>query len=177
MLYRLYNEMPRSEIQAAINDVVNHARTEWAPLPFEGEFPMRGFGIANLRPKDLYATTTGMQSSVYWACSQNAASGYSSFVNMTISDMAYVLITGVMSLDANPTITMMQPDANGVTLPVMDFEEMYSWDLARAWLSAPFSVKPEGNLTIDTIGTSIVQKEKFGLLGKTVAKRTYLISQ
>jgi hypothetical protein len=177
MLLRLTDERPDRAIREAIQAVVNDATVEWAPMKFEGEFPTKGFGITELRPKYVYSTASAMQGSAYWLMSISAASTWLSWIDVTITDMLYVVITGIFNLSASPSATEIFPSANGEDLPVVNIEQMYAWDLARGWFPKPFSVKPAGNLKVWAQGSAASTGEKLGLLGHGIGKRAYLITK
>lgn len=181
-LIRLTEKRPDKEIINTVKDAVKDAMAKWSEN-YEGEYPKTGFGVTNLRPRDVALTNaaTGVQgscaSSIYWGLiSITTASAWGDWINLTIDDRAYLVVTGIFNLDSNPQITNLRFKANGEDLPAMNIEELYSWDLARAYLSKPFFVRPENNLTVRYVGQSTkTAVERIGLLGYCIAKRSYLI--
>jgi len=158
--------------------VVDAAQTEWAPLKYEGEYPISGFGITELRPKHIWGTTIGnyvnATGSITWGASIATASTYFDWMNMTLTDMAYVIVSGVFDLEADPRVTEIAPTANGEDLPTVNLEQMYGLDLARVWFEKPFAARPNNNLRIQLVARS-TGIERIGLMGHTIAKRAYLI--
>lgn len=185
-LLRLSDKRPDAQIDQAIADAIKDASETWRPLQFEGEFPKNGFGIQTLRPWHLfydhssrtmtgtYAATTG----AIWGFSYAAASTwYSSINNVTTSERAYLVLEGVFSRAADPQVTEIQFVINSEEHPVLNIEEMYTFDLAEAWFSKPVWLKPQTNLTIRSIANNAVTYEQLGFLGRTIAKKPYLVSR
>jgi hypothetical protein len=177
VMLRLTEERPDANIKAAVSEVVRQAKSEWSPLAWEGEYPRGGFGITSISPEHVYGGTTSPNSSVTWGASITAACGWNDWFNTTITDQAYVIPVGVFDLDAAPQITEIQATANGVTLPVLNLEEMMGFDIARAFFTRPFAVKPNNNLTVAVTGRAATTDERFGLVGYTVGKRAYVITR
>jgi len=179
-LLRLTAERPDAAIRKAVQEAIRLAETEWAPLRFEGIYPERGFGITTLRPKDIVydGTLTGTaQSSIAWIFSISAASTWVDIVDITLSNDLYVVIEGVFSRMADPSITAIKFVVGGIDLPVINIEEMYTWDLARAYFEQPIIVKPSTALKIRAVGTKASTAEYFGFIGHTIAKRPFLIKE
>lgn len=181
-LIRLSNQRPDNEIQQAIQKAVNMAKQEWGQLNYEGEYAKSGFGITILRPKDLNvasgSTVTGTaQGSVGWYYSIATASTWTTMIEVDTEDDLYLIIEGVMSRMASPSVLQVKFTVNGEELPIINIEEMYTWDLARAYLSKPFIVKPKSNFKFEAIGSKASTAELFGLLGHIIAKRSRLIKK
>lgn len=186
-LIRLTNKRPDHAITEAVQTAIGLATSEWAPLVFEGEFPKTGFGIGKLRARDIAVTNqqaglngTGVYSSIMFAATFAAASTWAEWLNINIDDRLYVVVTGLQALDPNPAITAMRFRAGGEDLPVLPIEELYTYDMARAYLSKPFIIQPGNNMTCNIVGTRAragVDYERLGLLGFAIAKRAYLIIQ
>ena len=175
MLIRVSDARPDEAIRKMIDGVISEAREEWKPAEYEGYFPRTGFGITELRVKHVPSYGgTYWGSSHYWAVSITASNTFEEWINGTMTDMAYIIIEGLFNREASPKIYEVSPNANGNDLPTISIEHMYTYDMARAWLEAPFSVKPNSQFIwrnkADDTGI-----ERFGLMGHTVAKRAYLI--
>ena len=180
-LLRLTAERPDAKIRDTIKKTISDAEVEWAPLRFEGIFPAKGFGITNLRPKDICfdgSTLTGTaQSSIAWIFSIAAASTWYDIVDLTISQDLYVIIEGVFSRMADPSITNIKFVVDGSDRPIINVEEMYTWDLSRAYFEEPIVVKPSTSLKIRAVGTKASTAEYFGFMGHIIAKRPFLIKE
>ena len=180
-LLRLVEEKPDAAIRNKVSEAIKLASEEWKPLVFEGVYPKAGFGIATLRPKDICfdgSSLTGTaQSSIAWIFSLAAASTWYNIVDLTLSQDLYVVLTGIHSRTANPAITNIKPVIDGSDLPILNIEEMYTWDLAAAYFTEPILVKPSTGLRIRAIGTEARTAEYFGFIGQTVAKRPFLIKE
>ena len=182
-LIRLTEKRPDKEIVNTVRSAIADATSKWAPMAYQGEYPTNGFGITNLRARDVCLTNaaTGVQascpSSIYFGLiSITTASAWGDWINLTVDDRAYLVITGIFNLDPTPQISQLRFKANGEDLPSMSIEELYGWDLARGYLSKPFFVRPENNLTVRYVGRNTrASVERMGLLGYCIAKRSYLI--
>lgn len=178
MLLRLTDMRPDVEIEKAIDATVGDATAAWEPQDYEGEYPVSGFGIGTLRPKYVLTTaiTSAFLSSAYWGASVAASQTFADWINVTMTDMCYVIPTGVFDLEAAPKITEVHNEANGQSLPTINIEEMFGWDLARAFYRKPYVVRPNNNITVAIQGRDVTTAgERFGLLGYAIAKRAYLI--
>jgi len=176
-LIRLTENRPDVEIQKGIAAAIKHATDMWAPLQYEGEYPSKGFGITTLRPRDVYTAST-MLGSAYWTISIAAASTWQDWIDVALTDMAYVIVTGIFNIDPAPKTVEIRGKCAGNDLPVVNIEEMYAWDLARAWFTKPFWAKPSDGITIRAMGKAATTVgERLGLLGYTVGKRAYLIKE
>ncbi|MBW2675397.1 MAG: hypothetical protein JRD89_18645 [Deltaproteobacteria bacterium] len=173
-LLRLTDVRPDDEIRRLVEEVVANAEAEWAPLKYEGQYPVGGFGITELRPKHIRGGTHNIPSSVTWSASIATASTYFDWMDLTLTDMAYVIQTGVFNLEASPRVTEIAPSANGQDLPTVNLEQMYALDLARVWHEKPFAARPNNNFKNQLVGRD-TGVERIGLLGYCVAKRAYLI--
>lgn len=183
-LLRLTNKRPDADIDKAIAQTVADASVLWSPLTFEGEFPLHGFGIANLRPYHVQNSTTAKPVTCnlnYWQTSQVISSAFSDWIDTTVDEDTYVVITGYFSLEQQCQVTEIAPTANGVQLPPLNVEEMHGWDLARGFFTKPFSVKPKSNLKIRAYGdpdrNNNQSSIRIGLLGYAVGKRAYIIKE
>lgn len=167
-LLRLLDEKPDEEIRQVLRQVIDDAKVEWSPLEYEGEYPIKGFGITEIRPRHVGLSTD------YWQFT--VTSSWSDWINKTLSDNNYIVVEGIFNLTPDPQTTEIFPSANGKDLPIINIEQLYTLDIARAWFGKPFAVKPNGNLTIQAIGRA-TNTEHLGLLGHTIAKVSYLINK
>jgi len=179
-LLKVTDKRPDAEIDKLVDAVIADATAAWSPEKFDGEYPKTGFGIGILRPKDVQVkagvaldTAVG---SVYWGASIAAASTWQDWINITTSLDAYLIITGVMILDATPNVVAIRPHVDGEDFPVIDVEQIYAWDEAKGWFSKPFAVKPGKSFKIRILAKN-AGIANIGLLGYKVAKRGYLITE
>ena len=179
-LLKVTDKRPDAEIDKLVDAVIADASATWAPEKFDGEYPKTGFGVGVLRPKDVQVEDTtaeaGAVGSVYWGASITAASTWQDWFNITTSEDTYLIITGVMVLDATPNVTAIRPHVDGEDFPVIDIEQIYAWDEAKGWFSKPFAVKPSKTFKMRVIGKN-AGIANIGLLGYKVAKRGYLITE
>ncbi len=162
-------------LKKVIDDI---AATDWKELQYEGEYPVTGFGIQELRPGHL-GTTLGSNT---YAWRTTVAAGLTAYTwndwfgTITINQDSYIVITGFINLSPNPTITEIKITANGNELPVMHIEYMYGLQEARIWLKKPIVLKPKSTIKIE-LWTTAAQQNLFGLMGFTIGKRSYLINK
>lgn len=178
-LLRLIGARPDAEIEKLLKKTVADGEIEWKPLKYEGQYPTTGFGITELRPKVLKGgTTDNVISSVMWGASLAAAAGastYFTWFDVTLTDQAYAMPTGVFNLESTPQVTEMGPSANGLDLPTVNLEQLYALDMARAWFEKPFAARPNNNFKVQLVARVATGTERIGLLGYLIAKRSYLI--
>lgn len=161
-------------LKQVIEEIVS---TDWKELKYEGEYPQTGFGIQEIRPHHF-----GLISDAYAVWQTTVAAGLTAYTwndwfgTVSVNQDAYIVITGFFNLTAGPTITAIKVTANGNELPVMHIEYMYGLEEARIWLKKPLVLKPKSTVKIELYTTTATQN-KFGLLGFTIAKRSYLINK
>lgn len=163
----------------AVQTAIADAELLWKPERFEGVFPVSGFGIRRLRPRDLVANSGSIAgpSNSTWIFSLGTASTWGKMISSgVLSDSAYCIITGIFNYDASPDVRAIKITADGVEYPATDISEMYGWDIAIANLSHPIIIRPEKKITVEAIADTSGQKQ-MGFLGYTIAKRSYLIAQ
>lgn len=154
------------EIKRMVNETIKKATAEFSPLAYEGAYPRNGFGMAILRPR-----TVGIGND-YWQMTVTAS--FADWINHTLDQSEFVVVTGIMNLTADPATTQIWPKANGQDLPVVSIEELYALEKSRGWFEEPFAVSPNNNITVQAVGR-IAQTERLGLMGYHIAKRSYLI--
>jgi hypothetical protein len=179
-LLKLTDKRPDAEINSLVDAVIADAGATWGPEKFDGEYPKSGFGIGILRPKDVQvedgSAESGAVGSIYWGASIAAASTWQDWINISTSEDCYIIVTGIFCLDATPNVTAIRPYIDGEDMPVIDIEQLYSWDEAKGWFSKPFAVKPQKSFKLRIVGKT-AGVAKIGLLGYVVAKRGYLITE
>lgn len=167
---------------AAIKEVIRLAEQEWSPLKFEGEFPISGFGITEIRPYHVENTTSNIPQTSnlnYWQTSQLVGSTWTTWIEVANNRDQYLIVTGLFDLETDPGVTEIAITANGTALPVINVEQMHAGDVGRMFFSKPFFVKPNGTLKIQLYGKAGVAantSERIGLLGYAVCKRERLIT-
>lgn len=183
VVYKVVDPRGEATVASAINTAVADAEAFWAPEKYDGVFLIKGFGIKRLQIRDLAGSNANGTSimcwtiSDCWSLSAAAAETWGTVISgATLSDSAYVVLTGLFNYDGNPDVEALKITADGIEYPVMDIIEMYGWDTAIAYLSHPIVVRPEKKITIEwkcrTAGV-----KNFGFLGYTIAKRSYLIGK
>lgn len=185
-LMRLSDQRPDRAIDAAIKATIAEAMALFAPAKFEGPWTKGGLGIVNLRARDIAQTnqSTGLQGGVagsaIMAVTAVTVSTWTNWLNLQTDDRAFQIITGVFNRSATPHITHIQPFVNGQDQSIISIEEMYTWDMQRAWFIKPYIITP-GNLHKVQVLTDTtiagVPAERIGLMGYTLGRRTYLIAQ
>lgn len=165
-LLNLTNERPDAKIQQIVNKTISTATKEWN-LPYEEEYPTSGIGISELRPRHVGIDTD------YWQAT--ITTSWADWINKTVSQNAYLVVTGIFNLTLDPMTSQIFPSANGTDLPRIDLEQMYALPEARAFFSKPFGVSCSGNLTIQAIARQ-AGTERLGLTGYAIAKKAYLIA-
>src|SRR5437867_1463692 len=178
------NANPDAAINSAVQSAIGDALTNFAPLQFDGEYPKNGFGISILRPKDLAVTNqatavlqASVASSVVWGpLSNTTASVWADWINLNIDNRLYAIITGVWYAEPTPNITALRFKANGEDSPVMDLEELQTYDVGYMFLEKPIGIRPGNAVNVRYVGLAAkATRENIGLMGYSLAKRAYLI--
>lgn len=177
------DEKPDKTIEKAVRAAIADAEANFAPLKFEGEYPVSGIGISELRPYHVENTTLNIPQTSnlnYWQTSQLTGSTWSDWINVTLDKDLYIVVTGIFDLEATPNVTEVAPSANGLDLPVVNVEQSFGLQEARVWFPKPFVVKPDNVLRIQLYGrtaTPATTSERIGLMGYAIAKRSKLITR
>lgn len=171
LLYGLA-ERPDEAINKAIDMTIEDAESEWSSLEFEGAYPTTGFGISTLRP--FHVGDPNASNYNWWDMAIAAANTWQDWMNAVIDEKLYVIVAGVFNLSASPSVTEFAFKANGQDLPVQNLEQMYALEETQAFFSAPFVIKPEGNLTGRLYGKTL-QTDNIGCIGFAIGKRAILI--
>lgn len=175
-LLRLTDTRPDEPIEKLLQSLIDEAETEWKPSQYEGWYPSKGFGIAELAPYHCHAGGTTWLSSDYWGASIAASNTWQDWMNHTQTDMAYVMATGFFDLEPNPIVTALRPNPGGEDLPVMNIEQAFALDLARAYFENPWAVKPNSPFKLRIKGND-AGTERIGLVGYCIGKRAFLINE
>ncbi len=182
---RVTDKRPDAAIDQLIAAVAADARVTWN-LNYEGQYPKTGFGITNLRARDVTFTNqvSGLQGNVagsaVWGVTAVTVSTWTDWINIPIDDRCYQIVTGIFNRSSFPSITHMRMRINGEDQAQMCLEPLYTWDQPHAWLEKPYAVRPAANHTVRLLTERTiagVPAEKIGLLGYTVGKRTFLIAE
>ena len=184
-LTRLTQDFSDQNINQLVQAVIAQAAQDFQPLQFQGEFPLDGFGIAVLRAKDVSITNqvTGLQSiatsSIVWGAQSIAsASVWQDWLNIALDNRLYITVSGFFYPENAPIIEVLRPRANGIDLPAIGIEELQTYDVSFAFFERPFGVRAAQNFTMRVVASAAKSAvEHIGLLGYTVAKKAYLISE
>lgn len=174
VLVTKFEAPPNSAILNMITEVTQKAASYWKPNTFQGAMPKDGFGIAELAPYHCMAGGTGWGSSEFWAASIAASNTWQDWMNVTLTDMTYVIATGVFDLEATPIVTALRPKMNGQDYPAMNVEQIFALEEARAFWQNPWYAEPQENFTLRIKGKDAAV-ERIGLMGYAIAQRAYLI--
>jgi len=179
VLYKTTDSRAETAIATAVQSAVDDAKSLWAPESFDGVFPTKGYGIRRLRPRDICSNSGSIYgpSNSTWLVSIIAASTWQYFISSgVLSDSCYIVITGFFNYDTTPDIDAIKINADGIEYTICDLDEAYGWDVATAYFSHPIVVRPQKLISIRCRARTAGQKQ-FGLLGFTIAKRSYLITE
>lgn len=179
VLYKSMDARADQIVANAVATAITDAESLWAPEKFDGVFPVKGFGIRKLSAIELggkSGTSLVGPYSYMWLWSVATASTWETYINETLSDSCYVVITGIYELDASPDVEAIKIIADGIEYPLIHLTEMYGWDVALAHISHPIIVRPEKAIKIKAKARTVGQKH-LGFLGYTIAKRSYLINE
>jgi len=182
VLLRNIEQKPDAEIKIALDLAIADAEKTWN-MTYDGEYPTSGFGLQELRPFNVENTTSNIPQTSnlnQWQTSQLTGSTWTDWINVTNNEDQYLVVTGIFNLDTTVQVTEIFPGANGQDLPVMNIEQLYALDVARAFFTKPFVVKPKSNITIQIYGATGVSANTstaMGLLGYCLAKRARLIDK
>lgn len=172
-LTRLTDWRPDDEIQKAIDKTIDEAEKQFSE-DFTGEYPPSGIGISTLRPEHVQTPEAGSLN--VWKIAIAAATTWQDWWNITMDEDTFVIICGIFNRTVNPGITELAWQATGKDLPVQNIEPMYVFPEPRCWLGVPFSIKPKKKFVSRLYG-EIVQTERFGAMGFTIARRDILITE
>lgn len=178
VLYKSQDARADQIVSNAVAVAIKDATTMWQNEVFDGVFPNSGFGIKRLEKFDICRgeqnTYTPFSNS--WVMSIATAKTWETYIDATLSDSAYVIITGVFEFDPAPDVTAIKITADGVEYPIIDLQEVFGWDVATAYFSHPVIIRPKKKITINLRAETAGQK-KFGFLGFVVGTRSYLIGK
>ena len=116
--------------------------------------------------------------SAAWGVTACTVSTMTSWINLNIDSRLFIVWTGIFNRTNDPHITHLKPTANGQEMSLISIEEMYSFARSTAWLVKPMTVRPKNQLQIQVLTDATiggVPSEAIGLVGVSVATRSYLI--
>ena len=178
VLYKSQDLKGDAIVAQAVQMAITDAEALWQPEKFDGVFPVKGFGIRRLQPRDIVSNSGSIvgPSNSTWTFSQGTASTWQTWISAgVLSDSCYIVITGIYNYDTNHSLEAIKINADGIEYPVNNIEEMFGWDIGTAFFSHPIVVRPEKTITISA-KTRLTGQHDIGLLGYTIAKRSYLIT-
>jgi len=172
-----------SLVQAMITDAI---QGPFSGLPYEGEFPKIGFGVSNLRSRDVAQTNQGsglfggVAGSGVWGVTAVTVSTWTDWINLAIDNRSYHLVAGVFNRSTTPSIVRIRPKTNGEDQPQIDLEAAYNFEEPLFWIEQPYAVRPGNNHTVRVYTERTIAgipAERIGLHGFVMAKRAYLIQE
>ncbi|MDO8618417.1 MAG: hypothetical protein Q7R49_00570 [Candidatus Daviesbacteria bacterium] len=184
-LSRLSSKSPDLIIAQAVRETISLAETEFSPMTFEGPWTTGGLGISVLGPRNVGATNQasslqgGVAGSGAWGVTAVTASTWTNWINLSIDNRIFIIVTGVFNRSSTPNITALKIFANGQDLPVITLEEMYTFEEQKAYFTQPVIIQPGNVLQIQVfspITLAGIPAEQIGLTGYIVGKRAYLIA-
>ena len=179
VIFKTMDVRADAAIASAVQQAVTDAESLWAPEKFDGVFPVKGFGIKRLQPRDMVSNSGSIvgPSNSTWVFSAQTASTWVTWISAgVLSDSCYAIITGFFCYDTSPDVDALKIIADGIEYATYDIQEAWGWDVATAYFSHPVVVRPEKTITIKAKAQTTGQK-KLGLLGYVLAKRSYLIGE
>ena len=175
-LLKFVDDKPTAAIAAALNDVKGKAAIEFKNQSFEGEWATSGYGITAIRPTHIQAGAAATWGSCHaWEASYAASETWTAWVNITQTQLAFELITGIFNLEALPKTTEIYYEMAGISLPTLNIEAMYAEDLSRMFYQKPLYVSPSKPWTMYIKGIGGTGRERLGLLGYTIGPHSFLI--
>lgn len=162
---------PDAEIAGGISELVEEAKKTWG-LEYEGEIPLKGgIAITTIRPHDVGHPATYD----YWEIAITTANTWQNWINTPIDKDAFVLCCGVFNNTvANPATNEIDITSNGITLPVINVDHMYSYQEPKMYFSKPVGTRSSAYLKIRCVART-AQNERLGLIGYTIAKKSFVI--
>jgi len=184
-LTRISHKSPDALIQESVSRTIQAAMQKFDEKLFEGPWTTGGLGIVSINPRNIAATNqaTGLQGGVAgsgaWGVTAVTASTWTQWINLSIDDRIFLVVTGIMTRSPAPNITAIKPYANGQDLPQVSIEEMYTFEESKAYFTEPIIISPGNIFRIDVLSPVTlagIPSEQIGLMGYTIGKRAYLIN-
>ena len=170
-------ESPDALIQAMRQTARQNAASNWTELQFGGFDPHGNqYGFADLRPTHLGLTNTTYFGE--WSVTAIAAAGVGQdWFNTTVHENTYILIYGVFNNTPNPRAMELRFLFGGNELTWSQLQEIYGWDITRAYFEQGWVVSPEQAIRAVVTANAVcaAQTEFLGLLGEVLGKRSYMI--
>ena len=188
----LVNARPDDAIKQARDDTIKRAKDIWG-LDYadasEGLYPSGNqIGRGDLRMDQCFNRATAAalialggrwQTAIATGLgfTPSATTGWQDWLDFVVDEDTFIIIEGAFSNETNPTITELKPDLGGVALPPIALDPMYAQEIPRAYLEVPAIVSPKSNMKVRLRSTNVgvVTLEQLGMIGETIAKRSYLI--
>jgi len=174
-LLKFVDDKPTAAIAAALGEIKSKAATEFRNQSFEGEWATSGYGITSIRPAHIQAGAAAWAGSHHWGASYAASETWTAWVNITQTELAYELITGIFNLEAIPKTVEVYFTMAGIDLPTLNVEALYAEDLSRMFFQKPLYVSPSKPWTTYLKAVGGIGTERIGMLGYTVGTHSYLI--
>lgn len=194
------NETPNEAIEKARNDTIERAKDIWG-LDYaessDGLYPAGNqIGRTQFRPDMCRAETFNVAPAQtnggQWRTMVNVgaappaamvtdANGWGTFFDFVLDEDVFIIIEGVFSVDTTPTIREVHNTLSGVSLPIMQIEEIYEngEDIQKGYVEVPVVVSPKSEyqcrVRSSAVGGGL--DEAFGPLGEAIGKRSFLIRE
>jgi len=188
------NERPDEAIEKARNDTIERAKDVWG-LDYadvsDGLYPQGnqiGRGFLRMDQCSNRATVAALRVlGGRWQTATQAGAGitpaaltgWADWLDFVVDEDTFIINEGIFHYGATPTIHEIEFRLSGITIPVSTIDDMYTLEIPRSYWEVPAVVSPKSsmdvNLRSDQVGLTFM--EEFGLLGETIAKRSYLIFQ
>ncbi len=166
---------PAGAVNAALVDTIAKAKAEFRTLGYEEEWATGGYGIASIRPLHMQCGSATWAGSHHWGISYATSETWTAWISITMTELAYEVITGMFNLDATPITRAIYMTASGKALPTMNIEEMYAYEISRMFFKKPVVIGPSRPFDFYTKCVGAIATENLGLTGFTIGPHGYLI--
>jgi|GEM_PF-5665265 len=194
------SETPDDAIAKARGDTIERAKDIWG-LDYaessDGLYPAGNqIGRTQLRPDttEAEAFTVGLPATNGGQWRTNVeippappapmitdANGWGTFFDFVLDEDTFIIIEGLFSTDTAPTIREVHHTLSGVSLPIMQIEEIYNngEDIVKGYVEVPVVISPKSQFEcrIRSSTVSDAVDEGFGILGESIAKRSFIIRE
>lgn len=158
----------------AFRAAVQKAEEAWG-LKYGGMYPQAGeFGVTTIRPRHVqHGTTSGVPENWEFAFS---TVGWATLINNNVLQDVYLGIIGFALPNAKKAINLMQMDAGGQTLPVIDIEETQAYEEPIVLFKQPLVIQENQPIKIQaSVDTPV--RQRVIPVGFALVKTAKLISQ